>query len=101
MGWVWDDYNETLKFINATILFFQANPFFNANSTSSFPAELGKLEYEIERISYHEMHNLWSAMGAKYQPSVIYKLRLVTLQANEAEAFGVSVTQTSTTVGES
>ncbi len=94
-----DDYEETLKFLNATILFFQVNNCIDSSTYSNFPSELVKLEYEIEKISYREMHNLWSAMGAKYQPSVIYKLRLVTIQGNEVEGFTSSINQTETTIG--
>ena len=41
------------------------------------------------------MHSLWNAMGAKYQPSVIYKMRLITLDANQTEGFESDVLQTS------
>jgi hypothetical protein len=39
------------------------------------------------------MHSLWTAMGAKYQPSVIYKIRLITIQGSEPESFAPGVTQ--------
>lgn len=89
-----DDYNETLKFLNAVILFFQANTAVDSASFSSLPQGINRLEYDIEKISYHQMHSLWTAMGAKYQPSVIYKMRLLTLQAKESYAFTTSVKQT-------
>lgn len=94
-----DDYLETLGFLNATILFFQVNATLDASFSAAFPAGLSKLEFEIEKISYYQMHNLWSAMGAKYQPSVIYKLRLITIQGNEPDAFTGAVLQTSNTAG--
>lgn len=78
-----DAYAETLKFLNAAILFFQVNPGLDASTSSSIPAGLNKLEFEIEKITYHQMHSLWTAMGAKYQPSVVYKIRLITIQGNE------------------
>jgi hypothetical protein len=91
-----DDYGETLKFLNTVILFFQINPMIDASAYSTIPAGLHKLEYEIEKIGYHQMHSLWTAMGAKYQPSVIYKVRLITIQGNEAASFTPGVTQVST-----
>jgi hypothetical protein len=90
-----DDYSETLKFLNAVIVFFQVNNSLDAGSFSGIPAGFTKLEFEIEKISYHQMQSLWTAMGAKYQPSVIYKMRLLTIQANEAEGFMPAVSQTS------
>lgn len=93
-----DDYNETLKFLDAVILFFQVNTTLDASSYSNTPAGLNKLEFEIEKVSYHQMQSLWTAMGAKYQPSVIYKTRLITIQAGEVTGFTPAVTNSSNSV---
>jgi hypothetical protein len=86
-----DDYSETLKFLNAAIVFFQVNTSLSASASSTIPKGLNKLEFDIEKLTYHQMHNLWTAMGAKYQPSVIYKMRLLTIQGYEAEGFPAAV----------
>lgn len=80
-----EKYSETLKFLDEVILFFQIYQCIDGSSFSAIPAGLNKLEFEIEKVTYYQMQNLWTAMGAKYQPSVIYKLRLVTVQGNETE----------------
>jgi len=90
-----DNYDETLKFLDVVLLFFQAHPGLNATSFPLMPSGLGKLEFDVEKITYREMQNLWTAMGAKYQPSVIYKMRLITIQANEAAGFNPTVSKTS------
>jgi len=94
-----DDYSETLRFLNAVILFFQIHNTLDAHSFSGIPAGLNKLEFENEKISYHQMQGLWTSMGAKYQPSVIYKMRLVTIQGNETEGFTKAVSKTSNLTG--
>ncbi|WP_320823093.1 Pvc16 family protein [Reinekea sp.] len=66
-----DDYEEALKFLNATIAFFQATPSFNSKVTPGLPKGIKALNFDIENTSFSETHNLWSAMGAKYQPSII------------------------------
>ncbi|MCH9659515.1 MAG: DUF4255 domain-containing protein [Bacteroidetes bacterium] len=93
-----DDYRESLKFLNETILFFQINGAIDASSYSSLPIGLRRLEFEIEKIDYHQTHSLWNAMGAKYQPSVIYKMRLITLNPNEVDAFDSAVKTTKTSI---
>ncbi len=75
-----DDYRETLKFLNAVILFFQVHTVLDATSFSGIPPGLSRLDFEMEKVTYHEMQSLWTAMGAKYQPSVVYRMRLVTIQ---------------------
>lgn len=93
----YDDYNETLKFLNASIRFFQVHPAVTAESYSNIPKGIDKLEFEIEKITYHQMHSLWTAMGAHYQPSLIYKLRLISVQGEEADGFTKSVSNVSST----
>lgn len=93
-----DDYAESLKFLNASILFFQAHPSIDATNYANLPKGIKKLDYEIDTISYHEMFNLWSAMGAKYRPSCIYKVRLMTLDPAEFSAFEPAVTTVSKVV---
>ncbi|HYG51033.1 MAG TPA: DUF4255 domain-containing protein [Flavobacteriales bacterium] len=90
-----EDYHETLKFLGASMLFFQVNPCLDSGSSGEIPAGTNKLEFDIEKLTYHQMHSLWTAMGAKYQPSVIYKMRLITLQGNEPEGYSTSVTSVS------
>lgn len=91
-----DDYSETLKFLNAIIQFFQINPTLDSGSSSAMPVGLTKLEFEIEKITYHQMQGLWTAMGARYQPSVIYKTRLITIQGEETDGFTPAVSNVST-----
>lgn len=86
-----DDYTETLKFLNAALLFFQVNTCLSATASSSIPKGLDKLEFDLEKLNYQQMNSLWTAMGAKYQPSVIYKMRMLTIQGLEAQGFATDV----------
>jgi len=89
-----ENYNETLRFLNSVLVFFQVNHTLDASVSSSIPAGLNKLEFEIERITYHQMQSLWTAMGAKYQPSVIYKMRLITIQGDQPDGFTTAISST-------
>ena len=83
-----DDYNEGLKFLNASIQFFQANGLLDASSSSNIPEGLQRLEFELEKSEdYMQMQNLWTALGAKYKPSVIYKMRLITIHSDQIDGF--------------
>lgn len=95
-----DDYKETLKFLNATIAFFQANSSVSQANYANIPDGFKKIDYEIEQISYHQMHSLWSAMGAKYQPSIIYKIRLITIQTDQLIAILPTVNSTSNQIAQ-
>ncbi|WP_323789878.1 DUF4255 domain-containing protein [Psychroserpens sp.] len=95
-----DDYSESLKFLNEAILFFQINASISSETNSNIPTGIEKLEFELETISYHQMHSLWNAMGAKYQPSVIYKMRLLTLDPNQTRGFIPEIIETSNMIGQ-
>lgn len=94
-----EDYNESLKFLDAIINFFQINNYLDASSSSSIPPGISRLEFEYEKISYHQMHSLWTAMAAKYQPSIIYKMKLIKVQSHETIEIIPGVTNTHNTVG--
>ncbi len=89
-----DDYEEALKFLTATIAFFQSNNTFNLKSTPDIPDGITMLNFEIEKTSYFEIHNLWNAMCAKYQPSIIYKVRHISIQNSEIKAVSHAVIHT-------
>lgn len=93
-----DDYTEGLKFLDAVLMFFQAHPYVDSQAFPGLPAGISKLEYENEKMSYHQMHNLWTAMGAKYQPSILYKIRLVTVQAGETKDIRTAVEQNASVI---
>lgn len=89
-----DDYREGLKFLNAAILYLQAHTRLDMQEFPQMPSGLTRVELDIEKITYHQMHSLWTSMGAKYQPSVIYKMRLVTLQSGNVSGFTPAINQT-------
>jgi hypothetical protein len=76
------NYAEALKFLSTVLGFFQARPSFNAQNSAGFPRELEKLSMELVNLSTHEVNNIWSILGAKYMPSVVYKVRMLLIQEN-------------------
>jgi hypothetical protein len=76
------NYSEALKFLSNVLGFFQARPSFNAQSSAAFPRELEKLSMELVNLSTHEVNNVWSILGVKYMPSVVYKVRMLLIQEN-------------------
>lgn len=86
-----DDYEESLKFLNSTIIFFQANPSISDRVEQSQSALRNILKFEIENASHLEIHNLWSAMGAKYRPSILYKVRYISIQGDELTGVSTQV----------
>lgn len=75
------EYDEALKFLDSTLLFFQSRPVFTAQNSPRLDRDFDRLVLELETMTYHELSNLWGIVGSKYVPSVVYKVRLVTIQS--------------------
>lgn len=78
-----DEYSEALKFLTASIGFFQANTLLTRASNPHMPEGVSALKFEIENSSSHKMENIWMALGAKYLPSIVYKIRQVSVQSDQ------------------
>ena len=89
-----DDYYEGLKFLNASIQFFQLNGVLDVTKSSKIPKEINKIEFQLENgDGYMQMQNLWTALGAKYQPSIIYKMKLIAIVNDEINGFDTAISQ--------
>jgi hypothetical protein len=81
---VFDDYNEALKFLSETIRFFKERNIFTRESSPNLPLIIKKLTVEPVNINYQEMQDLWTALGAKHMPSVLFKVRTIFIQPGES-----------------
>lgn len=78
-----DEYGEALKFLTAAIGFFQEHLSFTRTNNPLLPEGVSMLQFEIENSPSHKAHNLWTALGAKYLPSIIYKIRHVSVESDQ------------------
>ena len=74
------NYVEANKVLSAIIGVFQANPYFNRQTNPEMQSPLEKLTMEIYNLPLNELSHIWSGIGAKYVPSIIYKIRMLTIQ---------------------
>ena len=90
-----DEYSEALKFLTATIGFFQENLSFTRANHPALPQGISALQFEIENSPSGKTHNLWTALGAKYLPSMIYKIRHVSVLSGQIKGAFAAVQDTS------
>lgn len=70
-------YDEALKLISATVGFFQSRPVLDHRNTPGLDRRIDRLALDIVNLSLSELSNLWSIVGGKYLPSVLYRVRMV------------------------
>ena len=76
------NYPEALRFISFIIAYFQQNSVFTRMNTPRLDADIEKLVFELAPISPEQLNNIWGSLGAKYMPSVVYKVRMLTFNDN-------------------
>jgi hypothetical protein len=84
-----ENYLNSFKYLSGVISFFQANPVMSHSSVPELDDAIIKLTFEIENLDTAAVSQLWGALGAKLMPSILYKIRMVTV--NEASGAGFSV----------
>ncbi len=91
-----DDYVEGLKQLSYAIAFFQSKNVFtpeNSPALSGFDDTLKKIVVELYSYSFEQLYNFWSVVGAKYLPSVLYKVKTLTIQENAIQESGDPIEQ--------
>lgn len=84
------DYGTALRDLSSVISFFQANPVFDEtkypslNTTVLEPIKkpwqlIERLVFNIHTLSFEQQNNLWAMLGSKYIPSIVYRMRMITV----------------------
>ncbi len=72
------NYAESLHFISWVISFFQQKYLFTHSNTPGLDPSIEKLLFEIVNTNPEMLNITWATLGAKYMPSLIYKMRMLT-----------------------
>ncbi len=77
------DYSEGLKQLSYVISFFQSKNVFtesNSPALSGFDPNIRKLIVELYSYSFEQLYNFWTVVGTNYLPSILYKIRVLSIQ---------------------
>lgn len=75
-----DNYPDSLKMLSLVVRFFQAHPLFTPQAAPDLPEPLTRLAIEWCDMDLQAMNNLWSVMGGRQLPSVLYKVRMLIVE---------------------
>ena len=89
-----DDYTEGLKILSLAMNFLEANPVFERKNYPALPQDITRLTLSPEPLAYPQIQSIWLAMGAKYRPSVVYKLELISQPATNIDDAKPATTST-------
>ncbi|MEO9805871.1 MAG: DUF4255 domain-containing protein [Reichenbachiella sp.] len=77
------DYRSGLKYLSSVLSFYQGMNFFDHKNSPSLDPRIEKLVLELFTPSFEQLNHMWGFLGAKYMPSAIYKIRMLTIQDNK------------------
>jgi hypothetical protein len=76
------NYIESLRYVSMIIEFFQGHSVFDRSNTPMLSSNIDKVTLDYVNLDFNELNNLWSLIGAKYIPSAVYKMRMLTFNQN-------------------
>jgi hypothetical protein len=87
-----NNYSTALRLLSYVMAFFQGRQVFdndqypqiNAKVDADKPwQKVGRLLVTFHSTTFEQQNNLWAALGAKYMPNVIYKIRTISFVDSE------------------
>lgn len=74
------DYNTGIQYLSAVVRCFQAKSVFTKENVPAMDPSIEKLLVELYTLNFEQQNHLWGSLGAKYMPSVLYRVRLIAIQ---------------------
>lgn len=70
-----NNYGDSLTWLGHILQFFQYQNVFTPISHPTLDSRIQKLVVELYSLNFEQVNHLWSTLGGKYLPSVMYKIR--------------------------
>jgi hypothetical protein len=75
------NYLEALRYLSLVLEYFQGTRLFDKSNTPQLSVNVEKVGMEYVNLDIKELSNVWSLLGLKYMPSVLYKLKLLSFSS--------------------
>jgi hypothetical protein len=72
-------YSDSLLWLGHILQFFQHQHVFTPITHPSLDTRVEKLIVDLCTLNFEQINHLWSTLGGKYLPSVMYKVRQITI----------------------
>jgi len=79
-----DDYGQSLHQLSRLVRYFQNHRVFNQENSPNLKPEISQLVLELITSSFSEQNEIWGALRSAYQPSALYKVKLIVFQDDDS-----------------
>ena len=81
-------YDTSLRMLSYLLGFFQMKNVFNPQNTPELASIIAKATVELQTLSAEQNNHLWGYVGAKYIPSVVYRIKMLVIQEGQKKMEG-------------
>ncbi len=82
------NYTVALQTLSTILQCFQSCRVFDAASNPTIDPALERLTLDLFTLNFEQINHLWSTLGGKYLPSVLYKIRVVGIEDADRKTDG-------------
>jgi len=79
-------YEDALRQLSATIQYFQSHRVINHQNSPELSDSINQVVVELVTLSFSEQNEIWGALRSAYQPSVLYKVKMVVFYDHQSTA---------------
>jgi hypothetical protein len=72
-------YSNALAQLSRVLNFFHTRPLFTPAESSGLPEGVDRLAMDLLSYGPEQTHQLWTCLGARHLPSLVYRMRLIVL----------------------
>ena len=80
-----DDYSRALQHLSDVLRYFQNHRVFNQENSPELKEEVSQVILELVTPSFAEQNEIWGALRSAYQPSALYKVKMIVFEDKDGE----------------
>lgn len=73
-------YDQALKHLSLVLTYFQSNRVFTPSTHPALDSAIERLSVDLQTLNYDQLNQIWAYIGGKHLPSIVYRVRIVSIQ---------------------
>ncbi|HEY9045479.1 MAG TPA: DUF4255 domain-containing protein [Ohtaekwangia sp.] len=90
-------YADSLKMVAYIMQFFQSQNYFTPLTHPSLDSRIELINVDLFSLNFEQINHIWSTLGGKYLPSVMYKVRQLAVEDENTPELEGKLIETITT----
>ena len=79
-------YDQSLDYLTLVVRYFQNHRILDHQNAPGLADDVDKLIFELVTLPFGEQDSVWNALRATYHPSILYRMKMITLRDEDGMA---------------